>query len=200
LTISHLPTAGLTSITRVPRVATGVSTSPFTGTQQVQNWGGEWWEFQMEFMSTSEDVAMELSAFLTGLRGPVGTFLLHNPADYNPETLGSPVVAAANQTGYSLQTSGWLPSRRVLAAGRFISLGSGGSSRLHQVTQKAVSAADGTCTLSVWPALRAGHSPFLGSPVQTRRPTCLLRLTSTPGAAIQPPVVHRFSVQAREVL
>ena len=46
--IAELPVTLVRSVERRLMTSSAVSTSPFTGTQQVQYWEAEWWEFQLE--------------------------------------------------------------------------------------------------------------------------------------------------------
>jgi hypothetical protein len=42
--IPELPLTLVQSLERRLVMATAVAASPFTGTEQVQDWGGEWWD------------------------------------------------------------------------------------------------------------------------------------------------------------
>ncbi len=122
--IPELPLTLVQSLERRLVTATAVATSPFTGTEQVQDWGGEWWEYGIEMARTNGRDGRRLSAFLTALGGPRGRFLFRDPTIRQP---GIRVHArwsrAACQTGGTLNTTGWPASSTPLFAGDFFSLG-----------------------------------------------------------------------------
>lgn len=192
---AELPIDRIARVTRTLRAAAGADTSPFTGTQRVQFWGGEWWEFEIEFAVTQGADGRRLSAFFAALRGAVGTFTFRDDFIRNPVALGVPVVSGAGQTGTSLVTSGW--SGRGMGAGDFFSLGTGAALRLHQLTADVVPSG-GAATLQFVPALR--YSPADGAALNVVNPGVLLRAQGPIPTGIDLADLYRFSFTAREAL
>ena len=153
----------LTLVRRVSRrlaAARAITSSPFSGTQQVQDWGGRWWEYEIEFAVTQGASARRLSVFLDALAGGVGTFLLRDPSIQNPSGLGTPLVNGAGQTGTSLVTDGW--SATGLRAGDFFTLGTGAFTRLHRVTAD-VAPSGGAATVQLFDSAVLSNEASTGS-------------------------------------
>lgn len=146
--------------------ANSSSQSPFTRQTQVYDWGASAWAASLTFPSLTQEEADEWVCFLLKLRGRVGTFLLGDPSRYQPRGIatGVPLINGAAQTGYSLITDGWSHSvSQILAAGDYIQIGTGASSRLHKVTSDATSDSSGNATLEITPKLR--YSPADNDPI-----------------------------------
>jgi hypothetical protein len=155
-----LPTSPLSrSITIRPRAATGALQNPFTYTPQVQVWGGQRWEADVELPPMPRRADAEAwIAVLTGLNFQEGSFLLGDTA--NPTArgaaTGTPLVNGASQSGYDLVTDGWTAGvTGILKAGDWIQLGSGSTARLYKVMVDANSDGAGNATLTLWPRLRS---------------------------------------------
>ncbi len=102
--------------------AVGVTTSPFTLQQQIQNWGNSCPEISLSYASIPQIYAPQWTAFEMALQGMGNIFQFGDPRLLKPQGsgVGSPLVNGANQTGYSLATRGWTPSANgVLLPGRF---------------------------------------------------------------------------------
>ena len=191
----ELPFTLVTSVTRTLQTATAVTTSPFTGTQQVQDWGGEWWTYEIEFTVRQGADGRRLSAFFAALGGSRGTFIFRDPFVGYPTGPASVLVNSAGQTGNALTVDGL--GTQALLAGDFIQLGTLGTTRLYQVTADATPVAGGA-TLQIVPKLR---TPSVNNAaVNIRTPGCLLRLTSPVPASIGLADLYRFSISAREAL
>lgn len=105
-----LPTT--TRISRINRTlnsSTFLQASPFSGGVQSQDWGGSWWEYEIDFDITQDAEGKALSAFLTRLRGPANTFTFRDPSINNKYQPGTIRVKGASQTGDTLVTDGWVP-------------------------------------------------------------------------------------------
>lgn len=191
----ELPFGAVTDVTRTLRAAVAVTASPFTGTEQVQDWGGEWWEYEIEFAvpKASED-GRRLAAFFAALGGSRDTFIFRDPFIANPANLGTPLVNGAGQTGNSLITDGW---SRGMKAGDFIQLGSGDTTRLHQMTSD-FTPSGGAATLQIVPRLRAATTD--NEPLTVVQPGVRLRLAGPQPVRIGLADLYRFSVKAREAL
>jgi|GEM_PF-827071 len=72
----------------------GISSSPFTGQQEIQQWPGEWWELEIGLPPMLRTQAEQWVTFLLSLRGQVGTFLIGDPLANIPQgsALGVPVT------------------------------------------------------------------------------------------------------------
>lgn len=108
--------------------AVAFSQSPFTGSQQVQQWPLQMWAAEVSlpsmFRALPETGAEAWLAFLLSLKGRYGTFLLGDPNGRTPRGSagGSPVINGFSQSGSQLITKGWTPSSTVLKAGDYIAI------------------------------------------------------------------------------
>lgn len=191
----EFPAAGVTGVKRTLRSAAAVATSPFTGTQQVQDWGGAWWEFEIDLAVQQDQAGRQVSAFLASLRGPVNTFVFRDAFIRNPLGLGTPLVNGSGQVGGTLVCDGWTGTG--LRAGDFFSLGTGTATRLHQVILDAPPTA-GAATLQFVPPLRS--SPANNAPLNVVNPGVLLRLTAPAPSEIGLADLYRFTISAREAI
>lgn len=198
MTVPMLPFHLVENLERRLVASVTAATSGFTGSQQLQDWGGEWWEFTFEMALTRGRDARRLSAFFAALGGMRGRFLFRDPSASRSDLLADPIVNGAGQTGNALATSGWAPSSLALETGDFISLGSGADTRFYQVTADAVANGSGAATLQITPRLRS--SPLNGAALEIVAPAVLLRLTGPVPTRINRADKHRFSVTAREAL
>ena len=198
MTVPMLPLHLVENLERRLVASVTAATSSFTGSQQVQDWGGEWWEFTFEMALTRGRDGRRLSAFFAALGGMRGQFLFLDPSAGRSDLLADPMVSGGGQTGNALVTSGWAPSLPALEIGDFISLGSDADTRLYQITADAVANGSGVATLQITPRLRS--SPVNGAPLEFIAPAVLLRLTGPVPTRITRADSHRFSVTAREAL
>lgn len=192
---AELPVTRVTAATRTLRAAAVATTSPFSGTQQVQDWGGTWWEYEIEFAVSQDAEGRRLSAFLAALRAPVGTFTFRDPFIVNPSGTGSPLVNGGGQTGNTLVTDGW--GGVGLKAGDFFSMGTGSALRLYQLTAD-VTPSGGAATLSFVPALRS--SPADNAALNVANPGVLLRPQGVVPVQIGLAHTYQFSISAREAI
>ena len=152
------PTDCIKAVTIRARNIVGISSSPFTGQQQVYKHQGQWWEMEVTMPPMKRGDAEDVAAFLLKLNGQYGTFLLGDPANTTPRGIatGSPLVKGASQTGDTLETDGWTPSiTGILKAGDWIQLGTGSGSKLHKVLETVNSDGSGNATLTIYPNLRS---------------------------------------------
>ncbi len=143
---------------------TGMSQSPFSLAQQVQDLGGDAWLVQVVLPPMQRATAEAWLAWRLALRGRLGTFeLLVEPGARAPRgNPGSGVVAdsagspAANLArDITLRVRG-LPNNQVNAfrAGDFISFTVAGRLRLHKVLRDVNADSSGRAALDIWPRLR----------------------------------------------
>ena len=196
--IPELPINLVSALERRLATSATATTSPFTGTQEIQDWGGEWWEYQITLALTRPPDGRRLSAFFAALGGVRGRFLFRDPSIEPPGNTGIGVVAGANQTGNTLQTASWLVNTPLFQAGDFFSLGADAAMRLYQITQEVASDEIGTARLSFVPRLRA--SPPNGAPLHVANPKLVLRLTEPVPSQIGRAGKFQFTFTAREAL
>jgi hypothetical protein len=182
MTISYplnFPAQCVRGITIRARTVVGMSTSPFTGQQQVYKHQGQWWEAEMTFPPMKRADAEQVAAFLLKLNGRFGTFLMGDPANTQPRgaASGTPLVNGAAQTGNQLITDGWTPSiTGILRAGDWVQLGTGATSRLYKVLDDVNSDSGGNATLTLFPNLRS--SPADNATLTVNNPKGVWRLAA----------------------
>jgi len=147
----NIPTTiGIESIELRAINAVATSQSPFTYKQQIISHQGQRWEASVSIPSTRRDLAADWKAFLTALKGQTGTFLLGDPDYATPR--GD--VSSCTLTGDAGDESVSVTMTGTLRAGDYIQLGTGPSTRLHQVLQEQT----GDGTLEIWPKLRSDYT------------------------------------------
>lgn len=178
------------------RAANAVSTSqsPFTFKQQVFRHQGQRWEASVSIPSVRKDLAADWKAFLVGLNGQQGTFLLGDP-DY-PLPRGT----ARSCTGTGTIGSSTLSVSMVgtLLAGDYINLGgvNSANAKLYMVLEDL----SGSGSLKIWPNLRASTSPG-GDPVYLQNPTGVFRLRDNVSSwQIGPSSAYGISFECVEAL
>ena len=149
---------GVSSINIRAKTVVGVSSSPFTGQQQVYKHQGQWWEAEVSLPPMKRDEAEQVVAFLIKMNGQYGTFLMGDFLSTAPRGIGTgtPLVNGASQAGDELVTDGWTVSTTgILKAGDWIQLGSASTATLHKVLDDVTSDASGNATLNIFPNLRS---------------------------------------------
>ena len=132
-----------------------VSSSPFTGQDQVVQHEGEYWTTQISFPPMLKDKAAQIIAFLLQLRGRRGTFSI---GDQERKTIqgvatGTIRVNGASQTGNQVALDGFANSTsNVFKAGDYIQI----NSFLYMVTEDVTSNSSGEANVRIEPALRQG--------------------------------------------
>ena len=132
-----------------------VSTSPFTGQDQVFQHEGEFWATQIKFPPMLKDKAATIIAFLLQLRGRRGTFKI---GDQDRKTIqgvatGTIRVNGASQTGNQVALDGFANSTsNLFKAGDYIQIGS----YLYLVTEDVTSNGSGEADVKIEPSLRQG--------------------------------------------
>jgi hypothetical protein len=183
-------TIGIESIELRAVNAVAVSQSPFTYKQQIVSHGGQKWEASVNIPSVHRDKAADWKAMLVGLRGQTGTFLLGDPDYATPQGTVSSCVLSGNvgeETASVVMTG-------TLKAGDYIQLGSGASSKLHQVLLDQ----DGDGTIEIWPSLR---SDYTSSTVVFNSPKGVFRLaTNMTSWSINNASIYGISFEAVEAV
>ena len=196
--IVELPRSWVAGLERRLVTATSQTPSPFTGTVEVQDWGGEWWEYEIEFAAQSGPLARSVSAALTALGSGRGLLLFADPS-IAPKSLAQAITLAMPVSGGNVvQTQGWPPGEAALASGDFVSIGTARETRLHQIAFDATADINGLATLTFFPAIRRALPA--NTPLEVNRPQVLLRPTRSVPTRIARVARHRFTLSAREAL
>ena len=196
--IVELPRTWVASLERRLVTATSQTPSPFTGSMEVQDWGGEWWEYDIEFAAQSGPLARSVGAALTALGSGRGLLLFADPA-IEPKALAHPITLAAPVTGGNVvQTLGWPSGLPAVASGDFLSIGAARDTRLHQIAFDATADINGLATLTIFPAIRSALPT--NTALEVNRPQVLLRPTSSVPTRIERAARHRFTLSAREAI
>lgn len=188
--LSTPTTIGIESIEIRAKNTVAISESPFTYKQQIVYFGGQKWEASVNIPPARRDLAAEWKAFLTALKGPVGTFLLGDPDYATPRG----TVSSCTLTGSAGDETVSVTMTGSLLAGDYIQLGSGSNSKLHQVLVDQT----GSGNLEIWPALRADYT---SATVTFNNPRGVFRLSSNVTSwAINNSSVYGISFDAVEAI
>lgn len=147
------------SLTMLNAIAETIS--PFTMGQQEQQWPGQMFLLELTLPPMPRSQAEPWLAFLGGLFGKFGTFLMGDYNALSPQgsVPGSPVVNGSNPNGLNvLNTRGWTASQSgILLAGDYIQVtasGSGMPQRIYKNLATANSDGSGDATLQIFPNIR----------------------------------------------
>jgi hypothetical protein len=130
--------------------AVAISQSPFTFKQQAIAHAGQKWEASITIPPVGRALAAPWKAFLLSLKGPTGTFLLSDP-DY---ATAQGDVSSCTLSGSAGDSTVTVSMTGTLKAGDYIQVGTGVSSRLHQVLVDLT----GNGSLEIWPSLRSDYT------------------------------------------
>jgi len=194
---SALPVLKVARLRRWLEAASVGVQSPFSLTEQVQDWGGRRWAFEVDMAPTEGDDARSLSVFFDALGGRAGKFVLLDASVIPPSGIGAPEVDGAGQSGATLETTGFTPSV-TLPSGHLFSLGSGATRRLYRNTAPIEADSNGDATIAILPPLR--EAPGNGDALDFTAPSCVCRLVGAVPTDISLAGITRFSLQAREAL
>jgi hypothetical protein len=194
---AELPLVLVSGAQRTLIAMTSAATSPFTGGQQVQDWGGRYWSYQIDMARMVGRNAKVMDAFINGLGGLAGKFIFRDPS-IKQTIAGTPRVAGGAQVGSTLVTDGWPVSVTVMQAGDFFSLGAGAAMRLHQVSADTTSNGSGVATIAFHPPLRS--SPADDAELNVINPGVVLKLTGPAPTQIDVADIYQFTLSAREAI
>jgi len=140
-----------------------VSTSPFTGNQQVAEFDYALWTVDLQLPPMKRAAAVEWQAFLLQLHGKRGTFLLGDPDAATPRGAASGTVtlaSAVNEDDYQvdLNTTTQASTTGFLKKGDWIQIGGGSSAKLHMVMADANTDSSGDCTVTIEPKAKAAFT------------------------------------------
>jgi hypothetical protein len=198
-----LPTiTGISSINIRPFSVVAVAESPFTLSQQVQEYAGQRWEADVTLPIMSRAEAEEWNAFFLKLNGRRGTFLMGDPAGSTPRGVatGTPLVKGAGQTGNTLITDGWTTSTaNILRAGDYVQLGTGSNARLHKNLDDVNSDSSGNATLTLWPNIITAPTDNAALTITAAKGVWRLS-TNVMEWNIFPPAMYQIAFTAMEAL
>lgn len=197
---------GVVGVTLRPNNVIAISTSPWTGEQQVQQHQGQWWELEVDVPVLEQPESDSWTSFTTKMRGRLGTVYFADPSKTvaaghaGVTATGSPVVFGAGQSGDVLVISNAVASvDNYLKAGDHIQVSSGSGSRLHMVLEDCSTVSGGVCSLEIWPDLRS--SPTNAEAVVVASAHGVFRFVQNAQEwSIRPPVLHTVSYKLREAL
>lgn len=180
---------------------TQVFESPLSRTLQTVSLTGDRWAAVLTFTNLPADQALELTAFLSRLRGRAGRFRIPPFHHSSPAgtALGTPLVKGAGQVAGSstLTTDGWTAGQAgALLPGDFFQVGN----ELKMVVTAAASDGSGNATLTVVPPLRT--SPADNAAIVTASPTCVMMLAEDTTARwmVQPGTFYALSIPCIEAI
>ncbi|WP_413614747.1 hypothetical protein MRB56_12630 [Halomonas cupida] len=145
-------------------------TSAFNGATQTVTYPGARWRCQMTFGTLRPDEERMLSTFINRLGGRAGRFRLSDLYRVSPVSRGNAVVDGGGQTGGLLRTRGWIPSRRVLRMGDYVTV----DNEMKEVLDDVWSDAGGKAVLRVAPWWR--FSPTNAATVNHTSPVAIMML------------------------
>jgi hypothetical protein len=168
---------GIQAVVWNQKSTVGVSASPFTGQQQVQEWSGQWLEAQVTLPRMTRAQANQWIAFLVSLRGMAGVFMFGDPAGKVPQgaATGAPQISdnANGNGGYSVMTKGWTPNvNHILMPGDWMEI----DNHIYMILSDESSDPAGIASFDIWPALRT--NPQDGLPIIVNNAQGLFRLSA----------------------
>jgi len=137
-----------------------MSSSPFSGIQQVYRHPGQYWMGRMAVSSQPRDSAERWLAFLASLYGRYGTFLAGDPKGGVPRgtaanSPGAPVISVASLNTDFLSIAGAMSSvTGYLMVGDYVQVGSGVATRLFKNLEQVNTTSGGVATVKIWPMLK----------------------------------------------
>ena len=137
--------------------AAAVAESPFSLVQDVQEFGGQRWELDVELPPMKRVDAAAWVAALKSLRGRRGTFLYGPVVEASPQGTwaGTPLVDGAHAAGATAVSLKGLDASATIKADDYFNFGTGSSTRLHSALADATADGSGDVTIDIWPHLRA---------------------------------------------
>lgn len=192
----------IASVRLLANDSVAVAQSPFSASQQVYRYTGQFWEADITLRPMNRDEAEYWISFLLKLNGQYGTFLLGDPNGRVPRGVatGTPLVMGANQVGNTLITDGWTTSTaNILKAGDYIQIGSSATARLYKVLDDVNSDSSGVASLTIYPNLRS--SPSDNAAIYTSNTVSVFRLnTNQTSWDIGEATTYGLTFGAREAL
>ena len=141
---------------------TAVSESPFTGQQQVYDYGYALWTVTLTLPPMLRPDAANWEAFMMKLHGRVGTFLLYDPDAKTPQggvNTSATLNGAVSVGDYtiSIDTNN-ANMTNVFKAGDYIQIGTAASAKLYMIVDNANSNGAGEATVNIEPPIKVAAS------------------------------------------
>lgn len=176
-----------------------MTSSPWTGSQQVQLNQGQIWGFSVEYPPMNDAQARAWSGVLAQLNGRYGTFLFGDPKWKSPlgSWAGAPVVDGPGQAGQTLAMRGF-DVGATGKAGDYFQHGADADARLYKVTQDFTADGAGEAQVEIWPRLRI--SPQDGDALTLVSPRGVFRLVSPTVSRSWEPFRHGLAFDMIEAL
>jgi hypothetical protein len=204
-TALEMPFARFASIEIFEVNVASISESAFDGSVQIQSFQGEYWRANLQFPKFEREKGEIVSAFLSKLRGPAGTFLLPDTSNALPRgtaatVASSPTLNGSGQIGATISVKGAALSQTGwLLAGDVIQIGPADRAHFHKVLDDVDTTAGGLATINIWPTVRQPNID--GDPIVTEDPKGLFFLTETARRRLlTPPFRYDIPISVREVL
>lgn len=191
----------ITGLTRRLASAVGIVQSPFTGQVQAHDWGGRWWEWEVDFAITQGEDGRKLDALINKQGSASSVMLFRDPSAARPEVAEAPLMNGATGTvGQStLTTDGWTASTSTPPRmGDFLSAGTQADTRLYQIVSTPTASGTTGWNFDVAPSLRAAIAD--NAPLNVVNPGCAVRVINPPSARILAAQRYRFSLTLVEAL
>ena len=142
--------------------ATAMSESPFTGQQQVFDYGFALWTATLTLPPMMREQAANWEAFMMKLHGRKGTFLLGDP---DAKTIQGGANTSATLNGaisvgdftISINTNN-ANMTNVFKAGDYIQIGTAGAAKLYMIVDNATSNSAGIASVNIEPAIKVAAS------------------------------------------
>ena len=142
--------------------ATAMSESPFTGQQQVFDYGYALWTATLTLPPMMREQAANWEAFMMKLHGRKGTFLLGDP---DAKTIQGGANTSATLNGaisvgdftISINTNN-ANMTNVFKAGDYIQIGTAGAAKLYMIVDNATSNSSGIASVNIEPAIKVAAS------------------------------------------
>jgi hypothetical protein len=168
----------------------GYSLSPYTLQQQTYEYGGEGWAVEVSIDPLPRSEAAPWFAFLSSLRGRLGTFYFGDTLLSSPQGAGggTPKVNGGSQAGSKVLVSDGFPNGTiVLKAGDMIQI----NTSLYLVLADCTSDGSGNASIDVWPRLRT-HAD--NSDIVLSNPKGVFRLSENTPVIIEARADQYFNI------
>lgn len=169
-----LPFYNVKNVYRFLRSNMVVVSSPFSGATQVQDWGGRYWDYKINYQPMKIEKARIFESIFNECQR-IKPFVFQDPTIKRINALNTNVRANGSfgSGATEIELVGF-PAGSLVEKGDFFSIGSLADARLYQVSVQEVANSNGDITLKITPHLR--KSITSGHVVNFNNPQIALRL------------------------
>jgi hypothetical protein len=159
-----------------------MSSSPFSGIQQVYRHPGQYWMGRMAVSPQPRESAERWLAFLASLYGRYGTFTAGDPKGgvsrgSAASAPGTPIISVASlNTDYFSIAGAPSSATGYLLPGDYVQVGTGTATRLHKTLEQVNTTSGGVATVKIWPMIKT--PPASGATLVVKSCQGLWRLSS----------------------